>query len=111
MAGTTAVDVVCSRQTKLAFQFNKFYAERVQSRRLAVSKALRDVCKVVQDVLKEVETQEPRFISSLTEVNGHYDGLQVNRRHVIPNNSLYLLTVHFAKSLIAHSIFNINVID
>ena len=35
------------------------------------------VCKVVQDVLKEVEVQEPRFISSLTECNGRYEGLDV----------------------------------
>ena len=86
MAATTVADVVCSQQTKLAFQFNKFYAERVQARRAAVSKALRDVCKVVQDVLKEVETQEPRFISSLTEINGHYEGLQVSVTiHIIPS--------------------------
>ena len=79
MAATTVVvDAVGSQQTKLAFQFSKFYAERVQSRRVAVEKALRDVYKVVQDILREVETQEPRFISSLAEVNGHYEGLQVN---------------------------------
>lgn len=35
------------------------------------------MCKVVQDVLKEVEVQEPRFISSLTECNGRYEGLDV----------------------------------
>lgn len=29
------------------------------------------------DILKEVEVQEPRFISSLTECNGHYEGLDV----------------------------------
>jgi hypothetical protein len=88
MAATTVADVVCSQQTKLAFQFNKFYAERVQARRVAVSKALRDVCKVVQDVLKEVETQEPRFISSLTEINGHYEGLQVS--HVINTIKVFM---------------------
>lgn len=30
---------------------------------------------MVQDVLKEVEVQEPRFISSLTECNGRYEGI------------------------------------
>ncbi|XP_067663174.1 protein mab-21-like 2 [Haliotis asinina] len=64
-------------QSKLLFQLNKYYNERVQSRKGTVSKTVREVCKVVQDVLKEVEVQEPRFISSLTEVNGRYEGLEV----------------------------------
>ena len=65
-------------QSKLLFQLNKYYNERVHSRKAQVSKNIRDVCKVVQDVLKEVEVQEPRFISSLTECNGRYEGLTVN---------------------------------
>ena len=28
-------------------------------------------------MLKEVEVQEPRFISSLTEINGRYEGFDV----------------------------------
>ena len=66
-----------SSQSKLLLQLNKFYNERVQSRRASVAKNLRDVCSIVQDVLKEVETQEPRFVSSLSEMNGHFEGLQV----------------------------------
>ncbi len=31
----------------------------------------------MQDILKEVEVQEPRFISSLNECNGHFEGLEV----------------------------------
>ena len=64
-------------QSKLLFQVNKFYGERVNARKMGVSKTIREVCKVVQDVLKEVEVQEPRFISSLTEINGRYEGLDV----------------------------------
>lgn len=64
-------------QSKLLFQLNKYYNERVQLRKATVSKAVREVCKMVQEVLKEVEVQEPRFISSLTEINGHYEGLRV----------------------------------
>jgi len=66
-----------SSQSRLLLQLNKFYNDRVQSRRASVAKNLHDVCSIVQDVLKEVETQEPRFVSSLSEVNGHYEGLQV----------------------------------
>ena len=54
-----------SAQSKLLFQINKFYNERVHARKAGVSKVIRDVCKVVQDVLKEVEVQEPRFIRSV----------------------------------------------
>lgn len=65
-------------QGKFLTQLNQFYNDRVAGRRSGVTKTIREVCKVIQDVLREVEVQEPRFISSLTEINGHYEGLQVN---------------------------------
>ena len=68
-------------QSKLLFQVNKFYGDRVHTRKYNVSKTIREICKVVQDVLKEVEVQEPRFISSLTEINGRYEGLDVISPH------------------------------
>jgi len=62
-----------------AFQHvGAFYAEKVQARRLEVQKNTHVVAKAVQEVLKDVEAQEPRFISTLTEVNGRYDGLLVH---------------------------------
>lgn len=64
-------------QSKLMFQVNKFYGDRVQLRKYNTAKTIREVCKVVQDVLKEVEVQEPRFISSLTDINGRYEGVDV----------------------------------
>ena len=64
-------------QSKLLFQLNKFYQERVHARKANISKTIREICKVVQDVLKEVEVQEPRFISSLSEMNGRFDGIEV----------------------------------
>ncbi|KAH0809618.1 hypothetical protein GEV33_013175 [Tenebrio molitor] len=64
-------------QSKMLYQINKYYGERVQTRMATIAKTIREVCKVVQDVLKEVEVQEPRFISSLTECNGRYEGLEV----------------------------------
>ena len=65
------------QQSKILFELNKYYNERVLTRQSGVVKTIREVCKVVQDVLKEVEVQEPRFISSLNEVNGRYEGLEV----------------------------------
>ncbi|CAG9859909.1 unnamed protein product [Phyllotreta striolata] len=64
-------------QSKMVYQLNKYYTEKVQSRKLQTSKTIQEVCRVVQDVLKEVEVQEPRFISSLTDYNGKFDGLEV----------------------------------
>lgn len=62
-----------------AYQVNKFCAERVSFRRSSVCKSIRDVVKIVQDVLKEVEVQEPRFVSSLSEgCNSHFEGLAVH---------------------------------
>lgn len=62
---------------KLVYQVNKFCSERVASRRASICKTIRDVVKITQDILKEVEVQEPRFVSSLSECNGHFDGLRV----------------------------------
>lgn len=64
-------------QSKMLYQLGKYFNERVQTRKLAISKSIREVCKIVQDVLREVEAQEPRFISTLVECNGRYEGLDV----------------------------------
>ncbi|XP_054265427.1 protein mab-21-like [Macrosteles quadrilineatus] len=66
-----------SAQSKMLYQLNKYSTERVQARKVTIAKTIREVCKVVQDVLREVEVQEPRFISSLTECNGRFEGLDV----------------------------------
>lgn len=59
-----------SATTRIVYQINRYQADRVQNRMSQIAKAIREVCRIVQDVLKEVEVQEPRFISSLTECNG-----------------------------------------
>merc|ERR1711892_148248 len=64
-------------QGKLVQQVDRFHSDRVVERNVQVRKTIHDVCKIVQDILKEVEVQEPRFISSLTEANGKFEGLQV----------------------------------
>merc|ERR1711953_1065977 len=66
-----------SAQTKLMHQIDKFQSVQVGDRNIGVRKTIHDVCTVVQDMLKEVEAQEPRFISSLAEINGRFDGLRV----------------------------------
>nr|XP_010304914.1 PREDICTED: protein mab-21-like 2 [Balearica regulorum gibbericeps] len=60
-------------QAKLVYQLNKYYTERCQARKAAIAKTIREVCKVVSDVLKEVEVQEPRFISSLSEIAARFE--------------------------------------
>lgn len=60
--------------SKLLLHLNKYCHEKVSTRRAIITKTIREIVKIVQDVLKEVEVQEPRFISSLTECNGHYEG-------------------------------------
>ena len=64
-------------QTKALHQLNKYYMERVQPRKMTINKSLCEIVQIVQDILKEVEAQEPRFISTLTEVNGRFEGLEV----------------------------------
>lgn len=63
-------------QSVVSFQqINNYYLEKVQARRLEIQKSTHIIVKVIQEVLKEVETLEPRFISTLTEVNGRYEGV------------------------------------
>lgn len=61
------------------YQINKFYQERVASRKASIAKTALEVCKIVQDILKEVECQEPRFISTLAEngATGRFEGFTV----------------------------------
>merc|ERR1712106_482645 len=68
---------VLDSQNNLVTQVDKFVKDRVFTRNHQVRRSVQDVGKVVQDILKEVEAQEPRFISSLTEVNGKFEGLDV----------------------------------
>ena len=65
-------------QSKLMYQLNRYTSERVSARKANIAKTIRETCKIVTDVLKEVEVQEPRFISSLVETEtGRYEGLEV----------------------------------
>lgn len=64
-------------QSKMVYQMNKYTTEKVQVRKASIHKTIVEVCRIVQDVLKEVEGQEPRFISSLNDYNGRFEGLEV----------------------------------
>ena len=64
-------------QPKRAYHLNKYYPEKCQARKAAVAKTIRDVCKVVSDVLKEVEVQAPRLTSSPNELDNRFEGLEV----------------------------------
>ena len=65
------------RSNKFALQLNQYFIEKVIPRKSSISKSIREVSKVVTEVLREVEVQEPRFISSLNEINGRFEGLTV----------------------------------
>jgi len=49
-------------QATLAYHVNKFYSEQTVPRKAEVSQTVRDVGKIINCILKEVELQEPRFI-------------------------------------------------
>ncbi|CAO4369847.1 unnamed protein product [Caenorhabditis nigoni] len=63
----------------VVYQVNTFYNEKVQQRKARVTKNVHRIAKVVQEILKEVEAQEPRFINTLTETStGRFDGIVVH---------------------------------
>lgn len=49
-------------QAKLAYHLNKYYSERTMARKSMLASRVFEVGKTVNDILKEVENQEPRFI-------------------------------------------------
>jgi len=59
-------------------QINQFYADKVQIHRMEVQKSIGLIAELVKDILKGVEALEPRFISTLTQTNGRYEGLHVH---------------------------------
>jgi len=78
LESTTTTLKMLATQSRLLFQLNQFYNDRVMARNVAITKSIREVCKLLQDVLREVEAQEPRFVSSLADAGGgQYDGLRV----------------------------------
>jgi hypothetical protein len=42
-------------QSKIIYQINKYYVERVQTRMSIIDKTIREICQIVQDILREVE--------------------------------------------------------
>lgn len=59
------------------YHLQRFYEEKVLERKQIVASRIDEIARVVFDVLKEVEIQEPRFISQLNDVNGRYEGISV----------------------------------
>lgn len=62
------------RDKILMYQLNQYYLSKSASRSKNINKTIQEVVKIVHDVLRELEIQEPRFISTFTESNGHYEG-------------------------------------
>lgn len=62
-----------------SYQISHYFNERVATRKSHVHKAIYMIAKIVQEILKEVEAQEPRFISTLIENNGRYEGVSTSK--------------------------------
>ena len=64
--------------TKLMDVLEQFYKEQVHKRRVLVSKRVEEVVQVAHDLMKHVEAQEPRCLSTLTQSAGRWEGLKIN---------------------------------
>ena len=62
------------RDKVFMYQLNQYYLSKSTARKGEIAKTIQEVIKIVQDVLRELEIQEPRFISTFTEINGHFEG-------------------------------------
>jgi len=63
---------------KLVVALEQFYGEQVAKRRVLVSKRVEEVVQVAHDLMKHVEAQEPRCLSTLNQSAGRWDGLKIN---------------------------------
>ena len=77
-------------------------------RKNSIYKAVREVSKVVAEVLREVEAQEPRFISSLNEINGRFEGLTVISQTEFEVSFLYQLNFENLSNYIIFHIYACN---
>ena len=91
-----------SNQTAFNQHLNKFYELKVVERKRRIADTIEEIARVVFDVLKEVETQEPRFISQLNEVNGRYEGINV----ISPNE--YEVSLDFEKITLVPKVLKSN---
>ena len=66
-----------SNQAAFAYYLQKFYNDKVLARKACINKIVKEIARIVFEVLKEVEAQEPRFISQLNEINGRFEGISV----------------------------------
>ena len=66
-----------SNQPTFLYYLQKFFNEKVLTRKAIINKTIKEIARIVFEVLKEVEVQEPRFISQLNEINGRFDGINV----------------------------------
>ena len=66
-----------SSQSTFLYHLRRFYSEKVLTRKANINKNIKEIARIVFDVLKEVEMQEPRFISQLNEINGRFEGINV----------------------------------
>jgi len=64
-------------QALLSYNVEKYFNERTIPRKVQLSQIVRDVGSIIKRILNEVEQQEPRFISSLSEIDGRLEGLEV----------------------------------
>jgi hypothetical protein len=101
-------EIMLCPSNNFALQLNKYFVEKVIPRKNSIYKAVRDVSKVVTEVLREVEAQEPRFISSLNELNGRFEGLSVvSHTEFEVRNFTTMLHIHIEK-LISMAYLDIN---
>ncbi|KAI6215941.1 hypothetical protein M3Y94_00444200 [Aphelenchoides besseyi] len=83
---TPSIDVVNSQTSEFGMlgrsqityqQISSFVSDKVNQRRAEIQKSIHLIVKLVQDLLKDVEVQEPRFIPTLLENNSRYEGFRV----------------------------------
>jgi hypothetical protein len=51
-------------QSKIIYQINKYYVERVQTRMSIIDKTIREICQIVQDILRVSLTANLHFLFS-----------------------------------------------
>ncbi|CAH8572231.1 unnamed protein product [Schistosoma rodhaini] len=66
-----------------------FYMKRVETRRIKIANTLHEIIQIAQEILHEVELQEPRFVSTLKVMNTNNNLEQKREEDDTDDNPLY----------------------
>lgn len=68
---------ILTTQSKILFQLNKYYNKQIQTHQKNTIKTIHKIYKIIQNILKKIKIQKPKFINSLNKINKQFKNLNI----------------------------------